>query len=474
MRRIIAPLLALTLAASSAQAAKSLGSTSSQFNQIYPYATAAQDRENFVSRMLDGSASTYYNFTAWQSKSSDEIPEVSFYFGGGTLSSIWMRIGNQTTSADYAEHARPKRMRLRVWTGNTYEDTEYLTDDIYDPYTLNDGWNSGYQLFALPRTYYGVTAVDMYVTGWYKGTKDTYDVCISDIRFLGEGGYTPGIAFGWEPGTNNGQGGYDTFGETGGATNGYDTFGETGSESNNAFLTWANSTSTTTTSTSKGSDVINGSGNSSSAKGSDVINGSGNSSAKGSDVIGSDGGKGLSDKERFYMENYGSEGKGYFDGGTATASGYFQYAYVPAKLNQKMATRSGPSTNYSEQGTYFSKGTEVTVLSAAYDNRNGIWWAQVEFSYKGMMRRAYTGFKRLNINPADVVAEEEPIGTYVIASSVTPLYGPGKSFDAYSLKLASGTKGSVYAFENDYAQFEYFDSAKNVYRRVWVPTSKLK
>ena len=73
---------------------------------------------------------------------------------------------------------------------------------------------------------------------------------------------------------------------------------------------------------------------------------------------------------------------------------------VPLKM--RLATRTGPSTNYTELGSYFQEGDYVTAISRAYDDRNGIWWVQVEYSYRGEMYRAYTGHKRVSVNLYDL------------------------------------------------------------------------
>ena len=53
-----------------------------------------------------------------------------------------------------------------------------------------------------------------------------------------------------------------------------------------------------------------------------------------------------------------------------SGSGY----HPQVMLKQRMATRSGPGTQYTELGSYYKEGTAVTAVSAAYDDRNGIWW----------------------------------------------------------------------------------------------------
>ncbi len=63
---------------------------------------------------------------------------------------------------------------------------------------------------------------------------------------------------------------------------------------------------------------------------------------------------------------------------------------------KKLATRSGPGTEYSETGTYNVAGQYIKVLSRAWDKRNEIWWVKCEIPYKGEIRVLWTGYKRFD------------------------------------------------------------------------------
>ena len=143
-----------------------------------------------------------------------------------------------------------------------------------------------------------------------------------------------------------------------------------------------------------------------------------------------------------------------------------------AELKMRMATRSGPSTNYDELGSYFKKGQEVSVISRAWDERNGIWWVQVEFNYGGSLRRAYTGLKRVDID-INAVQEDVPLMTAFVSAETIPYYGPGTQYTAHKQTVEYGTVGTVYAFENGWAQFEFYEAEENRYRRVWMPAGCL-
>ena len=145
---------------------------------------------------------------------------------------------------------------------------------------------------------------------------------------------------------------------------------------------------------------------------------------------------------------------------------------VQVTLNQRLATRSGPGTEYDELGSYFKAGTRLTALSAGWDERNEIWWVQVEFNYGGEMRRAYTGLKRLDMNVNRVRTESPVCGARVIHNA-TVYYGPGSNYTAHRNRIAAGTEGLVYWAENGYAQFETYDYSQGVLRRFWISVNDL-
>ena len=161
------------------------------------------------------------------------------------------------------------------------------------------------------------------------------------------------------------------------------------------------------------------------------------------------------------------------DGGDGTGSGGWDGYRPEVMLNRRMATRPGPGTQYTELGSYFRKGTTLTAISAAYDERNGIWWIQTEFSYHGELRRAYTGLKRLGMEATDVPEESILIPDAVVNRSVYAYWGPGYSYTMYNHPIPAGTEGTVWQIENGYAQLEFFDCEAGMTRRVWISLTAL-
>ncbi len=77
------------------------------------------------------------------------------------------------------------------------------------------------------------------------------------------------------------------------------------------------------------------------------------------------------------------------------SSGY-SYGDVYGLTIDKLSTRTGPGTQYSEGGTYSVKGQWIKVLAKAWDKRNGIWWVKCEIPYRKEIRVLWTGWKRFD------------------------------------------------------------------------------
>ena len=87
-------------------------------------------------------------------------------------------------------------------------------------------------------------------------------------------------------------------------------------------------------------------------------------------------------------------------GGSSYSGGSSGY-YLDARLIDDLATRSGPSTEYTGCGYYQMKGETVRAVSRAFD-KGGVLWVAVEFSYSGATRRVYTGSQRLNLTDSQL------------------------------------------------------------------------
>ncbi len=152
---------------------------------------------------------------------------------------------------------------------------------------------------------------------------------------------------------------------------------------------------------------------------------------------------------------------------------YTQYASVTGTLNQRLSTRTGPSTKYDEPGTFLRAGDRVTVLSKAWDDVNEIWWLQVEFRSGGEKYRAYTGLKRFSDVNINAIPEEYPLGSCTIGYEMEGYYGPSYEYKAIARKLPAGVSCTVYGYAyggaSDFIQVEFYDQGLKQMRRAWVP-----
>ena len=154
--------------------------------------------------------------------------------------------------------------------------------------------------------------------------------------------------------------------------------------------------------------------------------------------------------------------------GAACADGAFWVRYS-ATLNQKMATRSGPGTEYTEELGTHAQRTQIVVLQQ--EMGGSVPWAMVEFSYKGGLYRAYTGMKRINTTQSIPWADENPQEALVL-NDVRVFYGPGQQYVPRKQLLAVGMAVHVLATEQGYALIDYYETIDERVR-AWAPVSAL-
>lgn len=140
-----------------------------------------------------------------------------------------------------------------------------------------------------------------------------------------------------------------------------------------------------------------------------------------------------------------------------------------ATLNQRISTRSGPGTHYTEPGSFLKAGDVVTVRTRVWDDRNEIWWVQVEFSYKGEKIRAYTGSWRMNVN-LNQVPIEQPLRSCTVIYDADAFAGPWyMGFMPWPDTIYAGTSATLYEVEDGYAHIECWNSRRQQMWRAWVP-----
>lgn len=163
--------------------------------------------------------------------------------------------------------------------------------------------------------------------------------------------------------------------------------------------------------------------------------------------------------------------------GSSSSSGSGTGYYVEARLIEDLATRSGPSTQYTGCGYFQMKGETVRAVSRAFDE-GGTQWVAVEFSYSGATRRVYTGAKRLSLSNSQLAQiPEENLTVYIgygtVNTNVNPKYGPGSWYVTYTDRtLWKGSRVVVINEENGYYMVECYHTDGNILR-CWIPSSNV-
>lgn len=141
-------------------------------------------------------------------------------------------------------------------------------------------------------------------------------------------------------------------------------------------------------------------------------------------------------------------------------------------IENRIATRSGPGTAYSEPGSFLYYGAELIVHTKVWDSRNEMYWLQVEFTSGREKYRAYTGDWRLDVDlnwvPYEIMLE------YTWLNYNTRGYaGPGYDYHYYGdIQLYKNGSCCIIEVENDFALIETEASSVGL-TRVWVPLGAL-
>lgn len=127
-------------------------------------------------------------------------------------------------------------------------------------------------------------------------------------------------------------------------------------------------------------------------------------------------------------------------------------AGVPASLNQRMATRSGPGTKYTEELGVIPKSTSISVINCV--TTNGTPWCLVEFRHNGKLYRCYTGLKRIDTSydlPKGATKYEKD----KVTKATKAYYGPGTNYADRKGSFSKGEEVRVFEVEGDWALVEY-------------------
>ncbi|MBR1820862.1 MAG: hypothetical protein IJ769_04490 [Clostridia bacterium] len=144
-------------------------------------------------------------------------------------------------------------------------------------------------------------------------------------------------------------------------------------------------------------------------------------------------------------------------------------ASTPATLNQKMATRSGPGTKYSEELGTLPQSTSIVVINMV--TTNGTPWCLVEFRNNGKLYRCYTGLKRINLGGSVPEGSLDYVKDTVVTATKA-YYGPGTNYAERKGSISKGEEMRVFEVEGDWALVEYKHGG--TWQRGYIPVDALK
>ncbi len=132
-------------------------------------------------------------------------------------------------------------------------------------------------------------------------------------------------------------------------------------------------------------------------------------------------------------------------------------AATSGTLNQQMATRSGPSTKYTEELGTLPSSTSITVIAQV--ETSGTVWYQVEFKNNGKLYRAYTGKKRVNAY-GNIPWENDTYTEDITTAYAKSFYGPGTQYAQRRQTVERGATVRVFQVEGEWALCDYREDGR--------------
>jgi len=136
---------------------------------------------------------------------------------------------------------------------------------------------------------------------------------------------------------------------------------------------------------------------------------------------------------------------------------------VVAIPNQRLAFRTGPSTDYVELFT-LPQSTDINAVE--YESGSGVTWVLVEFTYNGEEYCAYTGLKRMEVK-GNIPWADHMYRSVQITSDATVFAAPSYNA-AYRSSVDCLDKVSLLRYDGDFAYIEFYNNDKGALDRGWV------
>lgn len=409
------PLLILVLVCLCASASAASLASEGPANQVYIASVA--DANGTVSTLTDGNTAT-----TWTLTDSGYGADLTINLYSATVGEIWIRNGHCYSQNYYSHFDRPDVIAVTLWySANRYTTSSvtyrYRMSDAFRPATTTASWNNGYQRLLLPEQVSNVTRIELTIESVTEGYGRT-GATITDVIVTG-GQHVTATPYSRATATPRPYVEYITPSP---APYNPDIEIVTPTPTRGVIILTPEPT---------GTPLV------------ELLT-----------PVPQE-----TDSAVLPKDEYPSEG-------------------VVATLLKTAATRSGPSNDYDEPGSFFSKGDEINVVSKAWDPENNLWWFQIEFSYRGEWMRAYTPENRIDLDPSLVPTENDDGDAREVLEDHRVYFGPGEDYRMYKVSmLYQGSRAVIYGYEEVdgvlWAQIHYHDYAIGEDRRGWVPAEVL-
>ena len=134
------------------------------------------DRIKNLPNLYDDNPDTSFFWLVWRSEWKDNVPEITAYFNGDTVSSIGIRNGKATSAATFAKYARATNFTVKVYDING---KQLNSTSIRIP----DSFTQEYREFSLGGTFENVGRIELYLVSYKIGKPEQNYLHISDIQF---------------------------------------------------------------------------------------------------------------------------------------------------------------------------------------------------------------------------------------------------------------------------------------------------
>ena len=128
--------------------------------------------------VYDDNYATSFDWLIWSEERTDNIPELTAYFRGATISSIGFRNGYVKSEEEYYQFARATRFVIKIYSS---EGQFSVNVDIPDNYSQD------YRVFSLGGTYNSVNRIEIWLDSFEidpnADVNHKYVIHISDIQF---------------------------------------------------------------------------------------------------------------------------------------------------------------------------------------------------------------------------------------------------------------------------------------------------